>query len=297
MNGLLSLAIPSKGRLKEQVETWLADAGFAVRQEGGERGYVARLEGLEGVDVRLMSAGDISRALIAGEVHLGVTGADLLREDGGLPDGPVHAVRGLGFGRADMVVAVPDGWIDVGTMADLADVAARTLAGAGRRLRVATKYQRLTRDFFDANGVEAFRVIESLGATEAAPGAGLADVIVDITTTGATLRANRLKTLADGLIVRSEAQLAAALGAGWTDGLRVTAEAFVRTLEARARARDTRLVDTGREAVWVTAESARARALSGTGAATGAVSIGRTDFLFEAREPRWDALAAALDRR
>jgi ATP phosphoribosyltransferase len=117
----------------------------------------------------------------------------------------------LGFGRADVVVAVPDSWIDVDTMADLDDVAADFRHRHGRRLRIATKYWRLTQRFFSQlHGIQVYRIVESLGATEGAPAAGQADVIVDITTSGSTLRANRLKVLSDGVILRSEACLAMA---------------------------------------------------------------------------------------
>ena len=115
----LVLAVPSKGRLKEQVDGWLAGCGFALEASGGERGYRAALRGLPGAEVRLMSAGDIAAALDAGDIHLGVTGEDLLRETGEGLDGRVMLLRALGFGRADLVVAAPQGWIDVETMADV----------------------------------------------------------------------------------------------------------------------------------------------------------------------------------
>jgi ATP phosphoribosyltransferase len=116
----------------------------------------------------------------------------------------------LGFGHADVVVAVPDIWLDVDTMADLDDVAAEFRHRHGRRLRIATKYWRLTQQFFSQkHGIQVYRIIESLGATEGAPAAGTADIIVDITTTGSTLKANHLRVLGDGLILRSQACLVA----------------------------------------------------------------------------------------
>ena len=124
----------------------------------------------------------------------------------------------LGFGRADVVVAVPELWIDVWTMEDLDDVAAGFRARHGRRLRIASKYWNLTQGFFAAHGIALYRVVESLGATEGAPAAGTADAIVDITTTGATLAANHLKVLEDGVILRSEAQLAMSKVAAWKRG-------------------------------------------------------------------------------
>jgi len=234
----LVVAFPSKGRLKEQTEAWLVDCGFKLEIEGGARGYRASLKGLAGVEVRLLSAADIAAALDAGEVHLGVTGEDLLRERGEALDARVMLLRPLGFGRADLVVAAPQGWIDVETMADVEEVAHRYLARTGGRLRVATKYGDQTRAFFAAKGVSDYRIVESLGATEGAPAAGAAELVVDITTTGATLAANNLKVLADGVILKSQAHLAASLRASWTvegiDRLR----RFLSVVEARGRGRE-----------------------------------------------------------
>jgi len=232
------LAIPSKGRLKEQVETWLADAGFRLEAEGGERGYRAQLRGLPGTEVRLLSAGDIAAGLSAGEVHVGVTGEDLLREQGEDLDARVMLLRALGFGRADLVVAAPQGWIDVDGMADVDEVAQHYLARTGRRMRVATKYGVQTRAFFHRHGVADYRIVESNGATEGAPAAGAAELVVDITTTGATLAANSLKILSDGVILKSQAQLAAALTATWTPDQLGQLRRLVSVAEARAHARE-----------------------------------------------------------
>ena len=220
----LILALPSKGRLKEQADAWLADSGFAVQAAGGARGYRASIDRLPGVQVQLLSPSDIAAAVDSGEVHLGVTGEDLLRERGRGDRRPRFAMllRALGFGRADVVVAAPKSWIDVDAMADVEEVAAAYLARTGRRMRVATKYLVQTRAFFSRHGVCRLRsriVGISAAATEKAlrpPGA--AELIVDITTTGATLAANNLKVLSDGVILKSEAQLAAGLKAPWTRG-------------------------------------------------------------------------------
>ncbi|MCA3736087.1 MAG: ATP phosphoribosyltransferase [Phenylobacterium sp.] len=236
MSDAVTLAIPSKGRLKEQVETWLQDCGLGLSMSGGDRGYRARLQGVDGVQVRLLSAGDIAAALVSGEVHLGVTGEDLLREQGAEAAASALLLRPLGFGRADLVVAAPRSWLDVSTMADLEEVAHERLVRTGRRLRVATKYLVQTREFFARHGVADYRIVESGGATEGAPAAGAADVVVDITTTGATLRANDLKILEDGVILRSEAQLTAGLRADWTPEGMAAAESLLRILEARAAA-------------------------------------------------------------
>ncbi|HEX5377640.1 MAG TPA: ATP phosphoribosyltransferase [Phenylobacterium sp.] len=238
MSDPLILAIPSKGRLKEQVEAWLGDCGLKLSVAGGARGYMAELKGVEGVQVRLLSAGDIAEALDAGEAHLGVTGEDLLRERGGDLDSRALLLRALGFGRADLVVAVPKSWLDVETMADLEEVAHDVLARTGRRMRVATKYLVQTRSFFARHGVADYRITESGGATEGAPAAGAAELVVDITTTGATLVANGLKILADGTILKSQAQLAAALRADWSAGQLAAAERLLRIVEARATAHE-----------------------------------------------------------
>lgn len=237
MTAPLILAIPSKGRLKDQVEAWLADCGLPVRSLGGARGYSAMLEGFDEVQVRLASAGDIAAALAAGDIHLGVTGEDLLREQGAAEGTAVLLLMALGFGRADLVVAAPKSWIDVETMADVEDVAHAYLARTGRRLRVATKYGVQTRAFFARHGIADYRLAESGGATEGAPAAGAAELVVDITTTGATLAANGLKPLTDGLILKSEARLAASLGADWDDAKLAVCRRLLSILEARARGR------------------------------------------------------------
>jgi len=235
VSGLI-IAIPSKGRLKEQVEGWLADGGLKLEVTGGARGYLAALKGLAGAQVRLLSASDIADALDAGEVHLGVTGEDLLRERGEDLDARLLLLRALGFGRADLVTAVPKSWLDVETMADLEEVAHDYLARTGRRMRVATKYLAQTRSFFARHGIADYRITESGGATEGAPAAGSAELVVDITTTGATLEANGLKVLADGVMLKSQAQLAASLRATWDGDALAQAERLLRIVEARAAA-------------------------------------------------------------
>ncbi len=206
----LTLALPSKGRLREQALDLFARAGLTVELPADERKYRARLSGPADIELTFLSASEIAAELGRGSIDLGVTGEDLLRET--LADWEARAaiVARLGFGRADVVVAVPDAWLDVDGMADLDDVAAEFRQRHGRRLAIATKYWRLTRQFFSGkHGIQLYRIVESLGATEGAPAAGLADVIVDITTTGSTLRANHLKVLSDGVILRSEACLVA----------------------------------------------------------------------------------------
>ena len=207
----LTLALPSKGRLRDQAVDLFARAGLAVELPADERKYRARLAGRSDIELAFLSASEIATELGAGKVDLGITGEDLLRETLADWEARAEIAARLGFGRADVVVAVPDIWLDVDTMADLDDVAADFRQRHGRRLRIATKYWRLTRQFFSQkHGIQVYRIVESLGATEGAPAAGLADVIVDITTTGSTLRANHLKMLSDGVILKSQACLVAA---------------------------------------------------------------------------------------
>ncbi|MCI4644684.1 MAG: ATP phosphoribosyltransferase [Hyphomonadaceae bacterium] len=232
----LTIAIPSKGRLKDQAEAWLSACGFRLRQIGGERGYQAELSGLPDTDVLLLSAREIAEGLLSGRLHVGVTGEDLLHDLSSDLDAQAHIIRKLGFGKADMVVAVPGAWVDVSTMADLDAAGARFRARHGRRLRVATKYLASTRRFFAARSVGEYRLVESAGATEAAPNSGTADLIVDITTTGATLKANGLKILEDGLILKSQAALVASLGADWSASARAAIARLMASVEARAEA-------------------------------------------------------------
>lgn len=219
MSAKLTLAIPSKGRLMEQVTEVFAKAGLVVKKVGHARGYRGEIEGLPGVDVAYVSSSEIAAALKAGSVHLGITGEDLVRESMSDADTRVTFLRPLGFGFADVVVAVPACWIDVTTVADLEAISGAFRRAHGRWPRAATKYKNLTRRFFAAHGFGDYRIVESLGATEGTPAAGTAEFIVDITTTGETLRANGLRILEDGVILKSQAHLIAANLAHWTPQL------------------------------------------------------------------------------
>ncbi|MEQ1937443.1 ATP phosphoribosyltransferase [Mesorhizobium sp. CN5-321] len=206
----VTLALPSKGRLKDQALEILAKAGLPVSLPEDARKYHARIDGRSDIEVVFLSASEIAGEIGAGAVDLGVTGEDLVRETLADWESRAEIVARLGFGHADVVVAVPDIWLDVETMADLDDVAADFRQKHGRRLRIATKYWRLTQQFFTAkHGIQVYRIVESLGATEGAPAAGSADIVVDITSSGSTLRANHLKILSDGVILRSQACLVA----------------------------------------------------------------------------------------
>ncbi|MBW9063873.1 ATP phosphoribosyltransferase [Rhizobium herbae] len=204
----ITIALPSKGRMKDDASAIFEKAGMKIVAVGNERSYRGRVEGLDDVEIAFLSASEISREIGNGTIDFGVTGEDLIREGLAEADARVEFCARLGFGHADVVVAVPEIWLDVDTMADLGDVAADFRARHGRRLAIATKYWRLTQQFFSAkHGIQLYRIVESLGATEGAPASGSADIIVDITSTGSTLKANHLKILSDGIILKSEACL------------------------------------------------------------------------------------------
>ncbi|MCD7111101.1 ATP phosphoribosyltransferase [Rhizobium sp. DKSPLA3] len=204
----ITIALPSKGRMKDEASAIFERAGLKISTVGNDRSYRGRVEGIDDVEIAFLSASEISREIGAGSVDFGVTGEDLVREGLSDADGRVEFCARLGFGHADVVVAVPDIWLDVDTMADLGDVAAEFRSRHGRRLAIATKYWRLTQQHFSgSHGIQLYRIVESLGATEGAPASGSADIIVDITSTGSTLTANHLKILSDGIILRSQACL------------------------------------------------------------------------------------------
>lgn len=236
----LVIAVPSKGRLQENANAFFERAGLPVLQPGGARNYRGRLGGIDDVEIAFLSASEITREIAAGNVHMGVTGLDLVQEQIPAWSERVHLVTELGFGAADVVVAVPMAWIDVATMADLADIAAEFRARHGHQLRIATKYLNLTRRFFAEHGITDYRNVESLGATEGAPASGAAEAIVDITTTGSTLAANDLKVLSDGVILRSQAHLVASRTAVWSPVARAQARAILDRVASEARARRTR---------------------------------------------------------
>ena len=210
----LRLAVPSKGRLMEKTFSWFAGHGLGMALTGGDREYAAAIDGAD-IDVLLMSAGEIPRALAAGRVHLGVTGSDLIRERLAGWERSVDPVTPMGFGHADLIVAVPKVWVDVTHLDDLDAVAAAFRARHGFRLRIATKYHRLVREFLREAGVADYQIVDSQGATEATVAQGSAEAIADITSTGETLRANHLRALEDGVIHRSEATLFRSKQASW----------------------------------------------------------------------------------
>jgi len=233
----LLIAVPSKGRLQENAFSFFARAGLPLTQSRGARDYRGTIVGLSGVEILFLSASEIARELASGGAHFGITGEDLIRES--IPDADVKLdmLTPLGFGHANVVVAVPQAWIDVRTMADLEDVASAFRQRHGRKMRVATKYINLTRRYFADHGVTDYRIVESLGATEGAPASGAAELIVDITTTGATLSANALKVLDDGTMLKSEANLVASLAANWNEATLKTARTILARIAAEEEAR------------------------------------------------------------
>ncbi len=210
---MIAVGVASKGRIHEQTASYFEQVGFALSKAGG-RSYMASLKGLDEAEIWLLPADEIAKRLHSGDLHIGITGEDLLRERGPI-DGRVALVKALGFARADLVVAFPSCWIDVQTAEDLRDVFQDLRSRHGRSPRVATKYARLARAWFVSRDITDFRIVSSAGATEAAPMRQAADVIVDITSTGSTLRANDLRPLDTDPILRSQAFLAASLAARW----------------------------------------------------------------------------------
>lgn len=211
----IKLGVPSKGRLMEQTFEWFATRGLTLRRTGSEREYAGAVEGADGVELVLLSAGEIPRELAAGRIHLGVTGTDLVREK--LADWQTQVVELalMGFGHADLIIAVPAAWDDVDTLEDLDAVAHAFRAAHGQRLRIATKYHRLLREFLAREGVADWQSVDSQGATEGTVKNLTAEAVADITSSGETLRANHLKILSDGLIHQSQATLFAARSADW----------------------------------------------------------------------------------
>jgi ATP phosphoribosyltransferase len=216
---MIRVGVPSKGRLMQDCFDWFGARGVVMRRTGSDREYSGVIEGVEGVVPVLLSAGEIPRELAAGRIHLGVTGSDLVREQ--LGEDEVAEVARLGFGHADLVIAVPAVWIDVETVDDLDAAASGFRKAHGHRLRIATKYHRLVRDFLQSQGVADYQLVDSQGATEGTVKNGTAEALADITSSGETLRANHLRILSDGLIHSSEAVLWASTTAEWSDEDRV----------------------------------------------------------------------------
>ncbi len=321
MSESLKIAVPSKGRLKEQVEQYFWDAGISIAQDGAARGYTGgRLKNVPNVDVVFMQAGEIPANLESGTIHLGVTGQDLLREKIANPGAVLQEILTLGFGYAKLVVAIPKSWIDVDSMADLEDVAAIMRHKRGSRMRVATKYINSTRAFFAAHGIADYRIVESLGATEGAPNSGAAEIIVDITSSGQTLRDNDLKILPDGVMLESYACLAGSITAEWSDAQKKALRHILDMIGARAEAKTRKLIrfegkdkdaqkisekliadygclkGTIPQAIYAPHKKIYDITLALRAAGFGTVSATDVDYLFTDPNPLYEGFIQALDR-
>jgi ATP phosphoribosyltransferase len=214
----------------EKTFEWFAARGITLQRTGSDREYAAAVGGIDGVSLMLLSAGEIPRELAAGRIHLGVTGTDLIEEKLALWDQLVAPVEELAFGHADLIIAVPAAWRDVDTLDDLDAAAAAFRAQHGFRLRIATKYHRLVREFLRGAGVADYALVDSQGATEGTVKNETAEAIADITSSGETLRANHLKILSDGLILKSQATLWRSRTADMDDDERRTLAALLKKL-------------------------------------------------------------------
>jgi len=212
---VLKLGIPSKGRLQQQTVDWFAERGVVVQRSRSDREYSGEVLGVDGVELVLLSAGEIPKELVAGRIHLGVTGNDLVQEKITDWQQVVLDVEPMGFGHADLILAVPNGWVDVETVDDLDAVAAQFRERHGFRLRIATKYHTLVRGFLSRQGVADYQLVDSQGATEGTIKNLTSEMVADITSSGATLEANHLRILRDGLILQSQATLFASRTADW----------------------------------------------------------------------------------
>jgi len=207
MKDLITIGLPSKGRLKEKAVAFFNNKGLKVLQGNKERNYFAKIENKTNLKIIYLHAKEIIQRLGDGTLDIGISGLDLLNESEKNLQDKISIKKNLDFGNANLVVAVPEDWIDVQTVADLEEVAFDIRSKRNTRLRVATKYPNLTNNFLISKGVTQYKLIPSLGATETYPFIGSSEVITDITSTGKTLEDNNLRVLKDGLILQSTACL------------------------------------------------------------------------------------------
>jgi len=207
MKNLITIGLPSKGRLKDKAVAFFDDKGLKVLQSDKERNYFATIENKPNIKIIYLHAKEIIQRLGDGTLDIGISGLDLLAESEKNLQDKINIKQKLDFGSANLVVAVPDDWIDVQTIADLEEVAFDIRSKRNTRLRVATKYPNLTNNFLISKGVTQYKLISSLGATETYPFVGSSEIITDITSTGKTLNDNNLRVLKDGLILESKACL------------------------------------------------------------------------------------------
>jgi len=207
MNNIITIGLPSKGRLKDKAISFFEENGLKILQSNRERNYFATIENKSNVKIIYLHAKEIIQRLGDGTLDLGISGLDLLNESEKNLQNKISIKQKLNFGNANLVIAVPNDWIDVQTIADLEEVSFDIRSKRNIRLRVATKYPNLTNDFLISKGVTQYKLISSLGATETYPFIGSSEIITDITSTGKTLSDNNLRILKDGLILKSTACL------------------------------------------------------------------------------------------
>ena len=207
MKNLITIGLPSKGRLKEDSIRFFEKNNLKPNSSGGERNYFAKIENLPNAKIIYLHAKEIIQRLGDGNIDIGISGLDLLKESSINLQKKIEVKKKLNFGAADVVVAIPNDWIDVQTIADLEEISFEFRDKKNIRLRVATKYPNLTNSFLVSKGVTQYKLIPSLGATETYPFIGSSEIITDITSTGKTLKDNNLRVLKDGFILNSQACL------------------------------------------------------------------------------------------
>ncbi len=207
MKDLITIGLPSKGRLKDKAISFFDKNGLKILQNKKERNYFGTIKNRSNIKIIFLHAKEIVQRLGDGTIDIGVSGLDLLNESGKNLRDKIKIKRKLDFGNANLVVAVPNDWIDVQTIADLEEVSFDLRSKRNSRLRVATKYPNLTNDFLISKGVTQYKIVTSLGATETYPFIGSSEIITDISSTGKTLADNNLRILKDGLILKSSACL------------------------------------------------------------------------------------------
>ena len=205
MKNIINIGIPSKGRLRKDVLKIFSKKRLKLISERGERDLIGSIQNKSNIKILYLHAREIIDRLGDGSLDIGFSGFDLLKESEVNIQNKISVVKKLNFGNANLVVAIPDPWIDVQTIADLEEIAFEFRDKKKKRLRVATKYPNLTRQFLFSKGVTQFRLVDSLGATEAYPFTGSSELITDISSSGETLRANNLRILKDGEILKSQA--------------------------------------------------------------------------------------------
>ena len=207
MKNIITIGLPSKGRLKDNAIAFFNNKSLKIKQSKKERNYFATIENKPNIKIIYLHSKEIIQRLGDGTLDIGISGLDLLKESEKNLQDKICISQKLNFGEANLIVAVPDDWIDVQTIADLEEVAFDIRSKRNTRLRVATKYPNLTNDFLISKGVTQYKLISSLGATETYPFIGSSEIITDITSTGKTLDDNNLRVLKDGLILKSTACL------------------------------------------------------------------------------------------